>query len=205
MHIFRTEVTQAAAPTGQTTMRVLFCGEGGECVTVYMANLDGILGNNEAAVERAKALLVQIAAFNLARNDYEAQSNGNFDEVAITAASSENGRAYILEYCDGEASRWVPPSRTLSFEAVRSEAVRCAMDQLINLQPGPENLSGWSVRVKDVNGDCYCERRAGGGGRSGYKPVTRYTRWSSRYDASLRTSYALVLFFSRAVRRSILP
>ena len=96
MQIIRTEVTQATAPTGQPILRVIFCGEGGDCVAVDLARVDG--GNNEAAINRAKAVLVQIATFDLAVNDYDARSNGNFDEVAVTAANDENGGHYIFEY-----------------------------------------------------------------------------------------------------------
>lgn len=39
MQIIRTEVTQASAPTGQPILRVIFCGEGGDCVTVDMARV----------------------------------------------------------------------------------------------------------------------------------------------------------------------
>lgn len=41
MQIIRTEVTQATAPTGQSILRVIFCGEGGDCVPVGMARVDG--------------------------------------------------------------------------------------------------------------------------------------------------------------------
>ncbi|CAH2408132.1 hypothetical protein [Mesorhizobium escarrei] len=75
MQIIRTEVTQATAPTGQPILRVIFCGEGGDCVTVDMARVYG--GNNEAAISRAKAALVQTATLDLAVNDYDARSNGN--------------------------------------------------------------------------------------------------------------------------------
>ncbi|PAP92235.1 hypothetical protein CIT31_28495 [Mesorhizobium wenxiniae] len=150
MQIIRTEVTQATAPTGQPILRVIFCGEGGDCVAVDMARVDG--GNNEAAINRAKAVLVQTATFDLAVNDYDARSNGNFDEVAVTAANDETGGLYIFEYRDGGRGRQVPPSRMPSLEAAREEAVRCAIDLLVDLQPGTDDLSGWLVRLRDENG-----------------------------------------------------
>ncbi|PAP92852.1 MULTISPECIES: hypothetical protein [unclassified Mesorhizobium] len=38
-------------------------------------------------------------------------------------------------------------------EAAREEAVRCAIDLLVDLQPGTDYLSGWLVRVRDENGE----------------------------------------------------
>ena len=154
MQIIRTEVAQTTAPNGEPILRVLFCGQGGDCVTVDMANVEA--GNEEAAVDRARAILVQTATFDLALNDYDARSNGNFDEVAVTAANDENGGIYIFEYRDGEGSRQVPPSRMPSFEAAREEAVRCAIDLLVDLQPGTGDPSGWLVRVRDGNGELLC-------------------------------------------------
>lgn len=155
MEIIRTEVAPATAPTGEAILRVLFCGEGGDCVTVDMAKVEA--GNDGAALDRARAILVQTATFGLAANDYDARSNGNFDEVAVTAANDENGGVDIIfEYRDGEASRQVPPSRMPSFEAAREEAVRCAIDLLVDLQPGTDDLSGWLVRVRNENGDLLC-------------------------------------------------
>jgi hypothetical protein len=154
MQIIRTDITRMTAPTGEPILRVLFCGEGGDCVTVDMASIEA--GNDDAALDRARAVLVQIATFNLAASDYDAESNGNFDEVAVTAASGENGGIYIFEYRDGEGSRQVPPSRMPSFEAAREEAVRSAIDLLIDLEPGTDDLTGWLVRVRDERGDLLC-------------------------------------------------
>ena len=140
MQIVRTEISPATAATGEPLIRVVFCGEGGD---------------------RARAILVQIATFGVAANDYEARSNGNFDEVAVTTASNENGGVYIFEYRDGEGSRQVPPSTMLSFEAARQEAIRCAIiDLLVDPEPGTDPLTSWLVRVR--NGSALCHRRAGG-------------------------------------------
>src|SRR5690349_16301567 len=109
MQIVRTDVSRATALTGEPVLRVLFCGEGGDCVTVDMASVES--GGDHAALDRARAILVQTASFGLAANDYDARSNGNFDEVAVTAATDGNEGAYIFEYRDGEGSRQVPPSR----------------------------------------------------------------------------------------------
>ncbi|RWC39330.1 hypothetical protein [Mesorhizobium sp.] len=40
MQIPRTEVNQAITPTGEAILRVIFCGEGSDCVTVDMANVE---------------------------------------------------------------------------------------------------------------------------------------------------------------------
>lgn len=154
MQILRTVVAQAMAPSGQPILRVQFCGEGGDCVTVDMAAVEH--GNQAVAIERAKAILVQTATFNSATNDYDARSNGNFDEVAVASASDENGGLYIFEYRDGDASRQVPPCILPSQETARDEAIRCAVDLLVDLQPGQDALTGWLVRVRGENGDLLC-------------------------------------------------
>lgn len=150
MQIVRTEVLSATALDGQAVLRVMFCGEGNECVTVEMANVEG---NADAVMERAKAILVQTATFGLAANDYDATGNGNFDEVAVTSASDAAGDIYVFEYRDGDTSRRIPPSRMPSFEVARSEAIRCAVDLLVDLQPGTDDLSGWLVRLSDETGN----------------------------------------------------
>lgn len=100
MQIVRTEVAQATGLSGKPILRVVFCGEGGDCVTVDMASVEA--GSDDAALDRARAILVQTATFGRAGNDYDAESNGNFDEVAVTAANEEYGGLYIFEYRDGE-------------------------------------------------------------------------------------------------------
>lgn len=150
MQIVRTEVLNATALNGEPILRVVFCGEGSECVSVDMANVDG---GGDDVLNRAKAMLVQTATFGLATNNYDANSNGNFDEVAVTSASDSNGEVYVFEYRDGQNSRRIPPSRMPSFEAARAEAIRCAVDLLIDLQPGSDDLSGWLVRVSDEDGE----------------------------------------------------
>ncbi|MER8744677.1 hypothetical protein NKH54_16515 [Mesorhizobium sp. M1004] len=151
MQVVRTEVVNARAPDGQSVRRVIFCGEGGDCVTVDMANV-GIQAEDDV-LARAKAILVQTATFDLAANEYDASSNGNFDQVEITSASDGAGDVYVFEYRDGETSRRIPPSRMASLEAARSEAIRCAIDLLADLQPGTDALSGWLVRVSNENGE----------------------------------------------------
>lgn len=153
MQIIRTEVAEATAFSGEPILRVLFCDEGGDCVTVDMAIVPG---TGESALDQARAILVQTATFGLAANDYEAESKGNFDQVGVTAANDENGGIYVCEYRDGEGSREVPPSRMPSLKAAREEAVRCAIDLLAELQPGTDALSGWLVRVHDENGELLC-------------------------------------------------
>jgi hypothetical protein len=151
MQIIRTEVAEATALSGEPILRVLFCGEGGECVTVDMAKAE--LRGAEAALERARAILVQTATFGVATNDYEAQSNGNFDEVAVTVANDENAGIYIFEYRDGDGGGRVPPARMPSLDAAREEAIRCAIDLLADLEPGTDDLSGWLVRVRGAKGE----------------------------------------------------
>jgi len=155
MQITRTEVARMTHATGHPIVRVTFCGEGGECVTVDMANVDEQPDN--AALDRARAILVQTATFNLAANDYDAQSNGNFGQVSLTAASDQTGAAYIFEYREGDSFRHSPAAALPSLDDAREEAIRCAIDMLIDLQPGTDDLTGPLVRVRGRDGQLLCE------------------------------------------------
>lgn len=86
MQLLRTDVNHVTGPKGQPILQVMFCGEGGDCVTVDMTSVD--LPDDASAIERARAILVQTATFNLAANDYDARSNGSFDELSVTTASA---------------------------------------------------------------------------------------------------------------------
>jgi hypothetical protein len=55
MQIIRTEIAEATALSGEPILRVLFCGEGGDCVTVDMASVEA--GSDDAALDRARAIL----------------------------------------------------------------------------------------------------------------------------------------------------
>ena len=156
MQIIRTEIGEAIGHSGQLVLRVIFFGECGECVSVDMSKREPVAGHDEIAIGRAIAILVQTANFDVAANRYDVHSNGNFDEVAVTAANDESGALYIFEYRDGEGSRQVPPSKMPSFHAAREEAIRCAIDVLADLQPGTNALSGWLVRVRDETGELLC-------------------------------------------------
>lgn len=150
MQIVRTEVVTATAPNGQAILRVMFRGEGSECVTVDMARVDGDGG---AALARALTILIQTAAnFGFAVKDDGATSKGDLDKVAVPSARDTAGEVYVFEYRDGETARRIPPSRMPSFDAARAEAIRCAVDLLVDLRPGADALSGWLVRVSDENG-----------------------------------------------------
>lgn len=119
-------------------------------MTVDMASVKA--AGDRDIIDRAKAILVQTAKFDLAQNEYDAVSNGNYDEVVITAAYDQEGDVYLFEYRDGESPRSIPPSRLPSFEAARAEAVRCAVELLDNLQPSTDERTGWLVRVRDDKG-----------------------------------------------------
>ena len=121
-----------------------------------MGNVDPVEGSDDTPLDRARTILLKTAAFDLAANDYDAESNGNFDQVAVTAANGPEGDVYIFEYRDGEAIREIPPSTMPSFEAARAEAIRCAIDLLVDLQPGIDDLTAWLVRVRNENGELLC-------------------------------------------------
>ena len=155
MQIIDTQVAEVTLQSGEAGLRVVFCGEGGECVTVEMANTEGARAD-EDAMARAKAILVQTATFGLASNEYASQSNGNFDEVSISAASDSDNTVYLFEYRDGETTQRLPKAKLPSLEAARGEALRCAMELLLDLQPGKDDLTGWLVRVSDESGRVLC-------------------------------------------------
>ncbi len=154
MRIVRTEIFRATTPAGEAVLRVRFCGAGGNCVAVDMAPSEG--GTEEAALDRARAILVRTATLSLAANDYDAISNGNFDEVDVTAANDDNRAVYIFEYRDGADSRQVPPAAMPNFEAARREAIRRAVDVLAGLEPGGDAPTGWLVRLRDGEGGLLC-------------------------------------------------
>lgn len=154
MQLLRTDVNHVTGPKGQPILQVSFCGEGGDCVTVDMTSVD--LPDDASAIERARAILVQTATFNLAANDYDARSNGSFDELSVTTASAGTDQVYIFEYRDGDGGRQVPPCTMPSFDAAREEAIRSAVDLLPDLQPGTDDLTGWLVRIRDANGELLC-------------------------------------------------
>jgi hypothetical protein len=155
MQIVRAQIANATAPNGQSVRSVVFRGQGVECVTADMANVDAN-DVDEAALNRAKAILIRTAKFDVAANEYDAKSNGNFDEVSVTSASGGSGDVYVFECRDGETSRRIPPSKMPSLEAARSEAIHYAVDLLVDLQPGTDGLSGWLVRVSNENGELLC-------------------------------------------------
>ncbi|MGO7969895.1 hypothetical protein ACC705_02690 [Rhizobium ruizarguesonis] len=77
MHLTNTKI---AHETGG--WRVDFLGDDGDAVTVHVADADDI--DVQAAVERARAIIVQLTAFGTrgggrSVNTYDAASNGNFD------------------------------------------------------------------------------------------------------------------------------
>lgn len=150
MQIVGINIGPAAASSGLPLIRVVFEGEGGESIAVEMArgDADDALG----AIDRAKALLVQTAAFEMPveRKDVSL-SSAKLDDVQTTERN-----IYMFEYRDGDQARQVPPAVMPSFEAARAEAIRCAIDMLVDLQPGDDDLTGWLVRMRDPAGNELC-------------------------------------------------
>ncbi|ESZ38552.1 hypothetical protein X731_28955 [Mesorhizobium sp. L2C054A000] len=151
MHIVGINIGQAAAPSGLPLVRVVFEGQGGESIAVEMArgdDADGALG----AIDRAKALLVQTATFEM-----PVDRIGGFNRTPESGnVRGRQSNVYTFEYRDGDQSRQVPPAVMPTFEAARAEAIRCAIDLLVDLQPGDDNLTGWLVRMRDQAGNELC-------------------------------------------------
>lgn len=149
MQIVGINIGPAAASSGLPLIRVVFEGEGGESVAVEMArgeDADGALG----AIDRAKALLVQAATFEMPVERKDA-SDTKLDDV-----HTGESNIYTFEYRDGSHVRQVPPAVMPTFEAARAEAIRCAIDMLVDLQPGDDDLTGWLVRMRDPAGNELC-------------------------------------------------
>ena len=120
MQIVGINIGPAAAPSGLPLVRVVFEGEGGESVAVEMArgaDADGALG----AIDRAKALLVQTATFEMPV-DGNGVSDGSAERDDDHLGETN---IYTFEYRDGDQARQVPPAEMPSFEAARAEAIRC--------------------------------------------------------------------------------
>lgn len=123
MQIVGINIGPAVNPAGQPLVRVVFEGEGGESISVQMArgdDADGALG----AIDRAKALLVQTATFEMPVD----KNNGPNKPPESDNVRARESNIYTFEYRDGEQARQVRPAEMPSFEAARAEAIRCAID-----------------------------------------------------------------------------
>ena len=148
MQIVETQVASATLEGGQSGLRVIFCGEGGERVTVEMATADEVTD----PIARAKSILIQTAALGPVSNEYDRQSNGDFDEVSIDMATEGSETVYLFEYRDGGVIQRLPDATLPSADVAREEALRCALELLVDLKPGEDDLVGWLVRVSDQDG-----------------------------------------------------
>jgi hypothetical protein len=138
---------------GRTVM-VEFVGEGGEKIAVSMASPGpDALQARSALIDRAKQMMVQATAFDGATNEYDQQSNGNFDETVATGRSDGVGPGYYLfEYRDAGGVRRLPAVELPSLQAAREEALRSAIDLLD--EPGTSvGDDDWAVRVRDQGGE----------------------------------------------------
>src|SRR5688500_11348117 len=78
----------------------------------------------------------------------------NCNDGRLTERCMRTVRPEVTFECrDGERGRKLPPSSMPTLAAAREEAVRCAIDLLIDLQPGTDNWTGWFVRLWDENGE----------------------------------------------------
>lgn len=78
MHLTNTKVAHE-----DNGWRIDFVGDDGDVVTVHVA--DAAHSDEETAVERAKAIMIELTAFGTrgggrSVNAYDAVSNGNFDD-----------------------------------------------------------------------------------------------------------------------------
>ncbi|MGN6535629.1 MAG: DUF6894 family protein [Mesorhizobium sp.] len=143
MQIVRTEVERATAGNGKPTTRVTFRGQGGDSVVVETS---GERPDDETAIEKAKALLLQTAVFG----DPDRQADGN-STLGPVERQDKDGEWFVFEYRDGDTSRRVPPSLLPGSDPARKEAVRSAVDLLGDLEQ-ELSPSAWLVRVYDEPG-----------------------------------------------------
>ncbi|NGO65967.1 hypothetical protein G6N76_20075 [Rhizobium daejeonense] len=115
-----------------------------------------VVDHASSAIGRARTILVQMVTLGTADNEYDARSNGNFDEVSIASATDGRGQTYIFEYRDGNGVEQVPPCVLPSFDAAREEAIRSAIDLLADLQAGQDDVRGWLVRLRNERGELLC-------------------------------------------------
>ncbi|TPM96619.1 hypothetical protein [Mesorhizobium sp. B2-1-3A] len=151
MQIVGVNVEPTSGLEGRSLLRVVFQGEGGESVSVEMARGELVdEASGVGAIDRAKAILVQTATF---------EGSGDRTDTRPTDSGVTDGmvsKIYTFEYREGDEARLLPPCDMPSAEAARAEAVRCAIDMLIDLQPGNDDLTGWLVRVRDDSGAEVC-------------------------------------------------
>jgi hypothetical protein len=144
MQIVRTEVAGTIIGNGEPATRVTFRGEGGESVVVETA---GERGDDETAIEKAKAILIQTAVFG----NPERTADDNRNRFSKVEQEKGEGQWFVFEYRDGDTDRRVPPSLLPGNDTAREEAVRSAVDLLGDLDPGL-SPSAWLVRVYDEPG-----------------------------------------------------
>lgn len=144
MQIVRTEVERATAGNGEPATRVTFRGEGGDSVVVETS---GERPDDETAIEKAKALLIQTAVFG----DPDRQADNGDSTLGPLERQNKDGDWFVFEYRDGDTSRRVPPSLLPGLDTAREEAVRSAVDLLDDLEK-ELSPSAWLVRVYDEPG-----------------------------------------------------
>ncbi|MGN6304808.1 MAG: DUF6894 family protein [Mesorhizobium sp.] len=144
MQIVRTEVERAPAGNGEPATRVTFRGEGGDSVVVETS---GERPDDETAIEKAKALLIQTAVFG----DPDRQADSGNSPLGPVERQNKDGEWFVFEYRDGDTSRRVPPSLLPDLDTAREEAVRSAIDLLGDLKQ-ELSPSAWLVRAYNEAG-----------------------------------------------------
>lgn len=113
MQLLETEIR-----SGRDSVLVEFIGEGSEKVAVTMALSTALAPARSVLIGRAKQMMVQLTAFDVAENEYDQQSNGNFDEIVVSGSFGNSGtNSYIFEYRDAGSVRQIPGVDLPSLEA----------------------------------------------------------------------------------------
>lgn len=144
MRIVSTKVVTREDGSGRPVVSVTFDGEGGDCITIDMEGAPDVGMTEQGAVERARAIMVQVASF-----DQQAST----DSVGVSGSSDNDNRVlmdqnkyiYVIEYRDAGKVEVMPPVNLPSDQVAREEAVRSAIDLLQSADNS--DATGWAVRV----------------------------------------------------------
>ena len=89
-------------------------------MTVDMANVEGFPHDGQAAVGRAKAILVQTASFDLAATGTTPKATAISTSWHLPLLMTRVEQ-HIFEYRGGEGSRKIPPGTMPSLDAAHAE------------------------------------------------------------------------------------
>lgn len=106
------------------------------------------LGNEEGALDRARAILVQTATFGLAANTMRKAT-----AISTKSLSQQQMTKRCALYLRVSWRRKQPASAPNGELREQEQAIRCPIDLLVDQEPGTDALTSWPVRVHDESGE----------------------------------------------------